>query len=815
MTSSRQVGALLCILMGAPTASWAADSPAGAAGAVQAETVVVRVSLNTEDKGDVFVARTPDDDFLVRVQDLKAMGFREPAGTVRLVEGEPHLSLRSMAGVSFVFQEKGLALNITADPKLLPEQAIALRGERRLRGAVPRDSSVFLNYALNYHGGDTAAGSRLGLAGETGWRFGDFLLLSDASTTQTAGGGSKLVRLLSSVTYDDRETLRRVVVGDFFTPSRDFSNGANLGGVSLSKLYSLDPYLIKFPTQSITGNVALPSDLEVYLDGQRIRSEKLNPGEFQLRDLLAYSGARSVQVVLRDAFGRVQQFNYSFYFSDQPLQKGLQEYSYNLGALRRNFGSQSNRYGPAAFSAFHRYGASDWLTLGMRAEGTGRLLNAGPSATLVLGSAGVVNLAVATSRFEGRHGAAASVGYSYQARNWSLGASLRRDWRDFAMLGDPPTISYRKYEGNASVSYNLPGFGAVSLSHSVFAASGAQSTSTDPSVQLLDGLALQDRRVTALTYSVPLVPGKVSLSASLSHIKDKDSRNEGFVGLLFFPDKDHSAAANFRGNSNSGGSGSGSTQSFQFTRNQPIGEGLGYVLAADRASGIEGATSQLKSTAQYNAVGAILRGEYSQARAPGQLISDYRFSAAGGLAYVGGSFAVGRPVTESFAVVKVGQLAGVTVLVNGQNMGKTNAQGQLFVPTLAPYYDSDVSLAGETLPIEYSLPSISKKVSPSLRSGAVIDFAVTKVQAFTGTLKHSLEGTPKPVEFLEVGLTAEGKPLTFQTGRGGEFYLENLKPGTYAATVLIEGKPCRFDLVIPRSEETFVQLDELVCRPGP
>lgn len=812
MTSSRQVGALLCALMGGPTVSWAADSPAGAAGVVQAETVVVRATLNSEDKGDVFVGRTPDDDFLVRVQDLKAMGLREPTGTIRLVEGEPHLSLRSMAGISFVFQEKGLALHITADPKLLPEQSIALRVERRLRGAVPHDSSVFLNYALDYHGGDTAAGSRLGLTGEVGLRLGNFLLLSDASTVQAQDGGSKLVRLMSSVTYDDRDTLRRLVVGDFFTPSRDFSSGINVGGVSLSKLYSLDPYLIKFPTQSITGNVALPSDLEVYLDGQRIRSERLKPGEFQLRDLLAYGGARSVQVVLRDAFGRVQQFNYSFYFSDQPLQKGLQEYSYNLGAVRRNYGTRSNRYGPAAFSAFHRYGTSDWLTLGVRAEGTARLLNAGPSATLVLGSAGVVNLALAASRFQGRHGAAASVGYSYQARNWSLGASLRRDWRHFATLGDPPTISHRRYEGNASISYNLPGLGAISLSHSVFAASGAQSTSTDPTVQLLDGLASQDRRVTALTYSVPLVPGKVSLSASLSHIKDKDSRNEGFVSLLFFPDKDHSAAANLRANS---GSNPGNSQSFQFTRNQPIGEGLGYVLAADRASGAAGATSQLKSSVQYNATAAILRGEYSQARAPGQLTSDYRLSAAGGLAFVGGNFAVGRPVTESFAVVKVGQLAGVTVLVNGQNMGKTNAQGQLFVPTLAPYYDSEVSLAGETLPIEYSLPAISKKISPSLRSGAVIDFAVTKVQAFTGTLKHPLEGTPRPVEFLEFGITAGGQQLTSQTGRGGEFYLENLKPGTYPATVLIEGKPCRFELVIPRSEETFVQLDELVCQPGP
>ena len=99
---------------------------------------------------------------------------------------------------------------------------------------------------------------------------------------------------------------------------------------------------MRFPTQSLTGSVALPSDMEVYLDGQRIRTERLRPGEFELRDILAYGGARNVQVVLRDAFGRVEQLNYSLYFTDQPLQPGLHEYSYNFGAMRRQFGLQSN-----------------------------------------------------------------------------------------------------------------------------------------------------------------------------------------------------------------------------------------------------------------------------------------------------------------------------------------------------------------------------------------------------------------------------------------------------------------------------------------
>lgn len=810
MTSTKLVRTLLlCCLSATPGASWSAETANGVVKVAQAEAMVLRVTLNTEDKGDIFMGRTPDLDFLIKVEDLKGMGFKEPVGTLVLLEGEPHISLKSMQGVSFAFEEKSLALNITAEPQLLPSLALKFRGEQGIRGTRPGNNSAFFNYALNFAKGDTVVGSGVGFAGELGWRFGDYLLLSNGDTTQDANGQRKFVRLMSSVTHDDRETLRRTVFGDFFTPPREFSNGVNLGGVSVSKLYGLNPYLVQFPMQSLNGKVTLPSDLEVYLDGQRIRSEKLKPGEFELRDLVAYGGARNVQLVLRDAFGRVQEFSYSLYFSDQPLQQGLHEYSYNLGALRRDYGLENNHYGPLAFTMFHRYGVSNALTLGLRAEGTKGFYNAGPSATLVLGSAGVVNLALAGSSISDRRGAAGSATYNYQAKSWSLGFSLRRDWGDYAALGDPPTLSNRKDEGSVVASYYLPGRGTVSLSHSALSTRAAMVASSATPAQPFSVSPLENRRVTALSYGVPLVSGRVSLTASLSHITDKESRNEAFIGLIFFLNKDYSAAANYRGNRDN------HAESLQLTKNQPIGEGLGYVLAADRVTGPSTNGLQGRSSIQYNAPVAIFRGEYGRSQENGQATNDYRVAVAGGLAYVEGNVAAGRPVTESFGIVKVGVLEGVAVAVNGQPIGKTNAQGKLFVPTLAAYFDNDVSIAPESVPIEYSIPATVKKVSPSLRSGAVIDFGVTKIQAFTGKLKFWQAGSSKPVEFQEISFSTEGRAQNLQTGRGGEFYIENLKPGSYPAKVLVEGKSCLFDLTIPRSDETFVELGEMVCRPSP
>src|SRR5205085_11221930 len=116
-------------------------------------------------------------------------------------------------------------------------------------------------------------------------------------TLQSPDGAHRFVRLMSDATRDDREGLRRWTAGDFFTPSRELSSSVNLGGFSVSKVYGLNPYLVQFPTQTISGQVALPSQLDVYMDGQKIRTENVNPGQFQLNDILAYGGARNVQVV--------------------------------------------------------------------------------------------------------------------------------------------------------------------------------------------------------------------------------------------------------------------------------------------------------------------------------------------------------------------------------------------------------------------------------------------------------------------------------------------------------------------------------------
>lgn len=806
------VGMVIALVVGTCSAfpTWGADKPTASPTAVQAEIIVVQVRLNSMPQGDLFVGRAASGDFLVRMEDLRKMGIDPSSAATAVLDGETYGSLGSMPDLSFALDERTLTLDITASPKLLPRQSISLVDPRRIRGAAAPANSAFFNYSLTSARSGSASGARWGFAGEAGWRVGNFLLRTDAATVWDAAGERKLVRLMSGVTHDDMANLRQTTVGDFFTASRDLGSSVNLGGISVSKAYGLDPYFVRFPMQTISGNASLPSQLEVYLDGRRIRTEQVRPGEFQLQDIVAYGGAQSVEVLLRDPFGRVQQLNYSFYFSDQPLQAGLHEYSYSAGAFRRRYGLASNSYGPAAFSAFHRYGLNRFVTIGLRAEGTGRLKRLGPMVTAVLGTAGVANLAVVGSAIGGQRGTATLLSYNYLARPWNFGASVRHDGRGHAALGDPPLLTNRRYESSLALGYQLPWLATLTLNHSALAVRAGVDAAATPGAPFHVSV-LSPRRISSIAYTAPLLSGRLSFSASLSHVKDRvrGSRNEAYLGFTLLLDRDHSLAGSARRDNES------HAESVRLVKSQPLGEGLGYAVGADHSLEAGARGTQWNASMQYNAPAALVRAEYNRSRLQEQVTDSHSFTLAGSVSLVGGASAIGRPVSGSFGIAKVGELADVQVLVGGQPAGRTGNRGTVFLPTLSAYLENEISVVAATVPIDYSLEALTRKVVPPAQGGVLIDFGARKIRAFTGRLGVRQGDAVTPAEFREVTLDIQGRRVNLQTGRGGEFYLEDIEPGVYSGTLDVDGTPCKFEITIPGTDQMLVELPPVTCAAGP
>jgi outer membrane usher protein len=779
-----------------------------------AEQLIAKVILNQEDKGDFFVNRTDNGDFLVKTADLKASGFRAPAGTMTVIEGEPHLSLRSMAGVDYTFSESSLSLAITAAPSLLASKIIDLAPQSTQKVFYPNDASVFLNYGVDYLAGDGFSFTNLSLTNQLGMRNGNLLFLTDSSYAKDQDR-QRFVRLQSSITHDDRQELRRFIVGDFFAASGDLGSNLNLGGVSFAKIYRIDPYYINYPTIGLSGQAALPSEARIYLNGMQLKTEKLSPGEFALKNITPYGGAGVIDVVLRDSFGREQLLHYPFYFGDSfILKKGLHEYSYNLGFMREQFGIESNHYASLVFSAFHRYGVSDSLTFGFRGEAKNNLYNLGPQTTFILGNAGIISLSLAGSTGRNSNtGGAGTASYSYQGLHAGGRFSLTRFTRDYTVIAAGSPNDKVKYEASAGVNYSDRSLGSLSFDY----------TTTRK-------YAGQDRDAAALGYSRNLTR-ESTITATYRRIRESGYANEFFISLNYTPTANLYVSASYENTKVN------TNEVLTVQKNPPVGEGYGYRARFERSESGGQVSHFANPSLQYNARYGSYLGEFSGTSTAGKLTEQYHLATSGALVYVGSTFGATRPVFDSFGLVKVGELEGVKVLLNSQEIGTTDSTGKMFIPNLGSFYQNQVAISDKDIPIEYYLSNVVKLVSPPLRSGSCIPFMAKKLLPITGRLKIGVNGESEPVEFHEVILTVDGKEIVFPTGTGGEFDIDVsqseefkklaeveesgcaslatqastlIKPGTYQARIMYQGKQHTFNLTIPHSAELIVDLGQIV-----
>ena len=150
------------------------------------------------------------------------------------------------------------------------------------------------------------------------------------------------------------------------------------------------------------------------------------------------------------------------------------------------------------------------------------------------------------------------------------------------------------------------------------------------------------------------------------------------------------------------------------------------------------------------------------------------------------------------------------VFVNSEEIAKTDANGMLVLPTLTSFVDNQISINTANVPLEFSFPESMKVVSPPYRGGAAIDFHAKRLQAVTGAIKIKSSEGVRPAQFLQVTVAVDGRPFSFP-GRGGESYVEDLKPGRYSARMIGNGQCCKFELDVPEASEAFTQLPDIVC----
>ena len=404
------------------------------------EEIIVFVNLNELPKSDYFVFMK-DGNFLIRKIDLKEMGFQSTPGVTVTISGDEYVLLGTMEGVEYEFNENTLTLIITASPVYLPKNIRSLRHGRRHGVIYPSHNSMHLNYGLAYSDGDSYDSPEKNFNNELVIRRGDWVFSNESIYSQDAEQNS-FQRLMTSLTIDKREDLRRVVVGDYITPASEFAGSVNMGGISLSKSYGMNPYYIDYPTLSVSGYATSPSTIEVFNNGMSVYRERIEPGEFVLTDIYPQNGLNDVDLIITDSLGNERKISMREYLSADLLKSGLHEYSYSLGKKREGYGTDQSSYGEAMLNAWHRYGSHDKLTVGYMAGLASKKQNIGGIGSYVTNEYGISDLALLVSKDSviGETGYGASAKQTYFGRKHRLWGSLKTYTKGYSLNTSAETV---------------------------------------------------------------------------------------------------------------------------------------------------------------------------------------------------------------------------------------------------------------------------------------------------------------------------------------------------------------------------------------
>jgi outer membrane usher protein len=736
---------------------------------------ILKLYVNEVAKADVFVALQGDDALVARA-DLEAAGVHGFTGSDFEVTRHKLLSLMSMRPrVKFVVDLDLVALRITVPTVLLGNQHFDLGGAPPDLSYVHRPS-VFLNYAPTVD--VVSSGPVTGTAFfESGVSEKNRLWYSGlyASTTSAPARG------LSNLTFDDRPKMIRLTFGDMNVSAGAIGGAAIIGGVTLARDFSMNPYFIRFPSMKFTSSTDVPATVDLYENGVRVKSVAIDTGTFTLDDIRLIAGAGTVTYVVRNALGLQQSFSTPYYVAPTVLKEGLTDFAVSLGFPRDNLGIDSFDYEGPALISYYQLGISNTLTLGARAEGRYNRGSFGPYLATTT-PVGVFSLEGGASLATGPEAGVAGIfSYQYLSRWFNVLTTVRALSDYYATATLTPQMDRSLFQASNSISVPIG-------KRASFAGDFSVDIHRDVPALARVGAFSQLKVSRALTVLAEI--------ALVTEAAPKSSL-DGFLELIWTPD------GNMNGSIGVTKTGPQTAGNVQFSKTATVGEDWSLTAAADLSDNPEGSISHRLQTS-VNTITSYFDWQ------PGS--ASFSVQPAGSVAWVQGEgFFLSRPIFDAFALVRVPDLKDVRISLYSQEVGRTNAQGNLLVPSLVSYYGSQLKVVSEDVPLAYTLDIDTILAAPPRRGAAYVEFAAVRVHYYRGRLRVVKKGVVVVPTFGDFAVTNRGKEMLSPIGDDGTFELEGLSSGTHQAEVRHTSGVCRFTFEAKEADLPLIDLGMLVC----
>ena len=757
---------LLGLLALVPSAPLAEDT------ALAVDEVFLVVVINQQEQGVAFLLRS-DDRLFAGGQDLRRWRLHLPNTIPLNRDGEDFYALDTLAGLSYEFNESSQALTVQAPPSLF--DATRLKGTvTNFSAPTPASPGGFLNYdvSANHAQGRTSTSGLLELGGFAGWGTVQTRLLA-----RDLNGKATAVRLDTTWTRDQPLKVASLRVGDAISGTSSWGGAVRFGGVQWSTNFSTQPGFISFPLPGMSGEAALPSTVDLYVDSALRMSREVPSGPFSIQDLPVTTGQGDARLVVRDILGREQVITQPFYATPRLLQQGLQDYSYELGFVRRNFGTDSNNYGRALAVGTHRLGITEQFTGEIHGELLGHQQTLGLGGVLMLPAAGVLSGSFAASHSDRGVGGLLELGFQRQGRYFSFGANTQLASQRFAKLGlQPEELAPRHI---SRVFVNL-----ATSDHGSFTANYTEQAFRDR----------QGNKILAASYNRKI--GRLgNLSASVTRPLSGDAKT--IFNLNFFVPLGNRTNASISTSAQPGRE----EARLQVSRGMPAGSGMGYRLVA----GVGDSDQRGVEVKLQNEVGTYtLLADQSLSQ------TAFRGSASGGVAFLGGSAFLSRRITDSFAVVQVPDYSGVGIYADNQLVARTDADGNALLPRLRPYQQNTVRIEQADLPLDTQIDAVQLDAVPYFRSGLLLKFPVKRSRgALLTVVLENGEPLPAGAQAQIIGDNVEDHEI-FPVGLRGEIYLTGLAVSNRLRVTWRE-QSCEFVLPFPESTEPLPHLGTYIC----
>ncbi len=665
----------------------------------------VTIAINEIGEQGVYAALDTPEGFFLDAQAFAPLGLTPPNTPPRAYRTFSLLPLGAVPSLSYEFDGRRMHLDISCGAACFPHKDVGDRWQ--YAPADPTPFGFFVNYDLSLETGDGkdfAGGlAELSVFSEHG-----------TGTMTFAGrdltGDASLTRLDTTWTVDFPDKRRRLDLGDSVTMASGWGRPVRYAGVRFGTDFTLQPGFITFPTPAISGAASLPSTADIYVNDVRRSSLELEPGPFTIQHLPVITGAGNMRVVVRDLLGRETVLIQPFYTNRDLLIPGLTSYSASAGLLRKNYGTASNDYEEPFIAGSFRKGLSESFTAGIHAEGSTRRAAFGPVIDWRLPFGGVFSTSSAVSFHQGSVGGLVQFDASWSSQVFGVFVSHEMATADFTRLGESEEFRPARMRSSANMGFELQSKGAVSLNYT-----------------RIDERDRDDFEILGANYSVQL--GRLGgLGINVSHRFGALKETAIFVSFTT------RLGGRTSGNLTVERTGHDWAGTARINHNAPYEGGLGYRAEVRQDDGQNG-----RAGVTYDTPKGIASLDVSHWY--GRDVA--RLGLKGGLVFVGGDTHMSRPVSDSFALVTVGDFNGVDVMQDNRVITQTNKAGHALITGLRAYEENRLSIDPLDLPLSADIGRTALKVVPKRRSGVVANFPVEQV---TAALFHVIDedGTDVP-----------------------------------------------------------------------